>query len=122
AAAAAGRLLGLDNDQLVSAFGLCCSEGSGTNHAMVDGSWNKPFHAGWASQSGVMSSFLGSAGFRASPSAFHGTHGWLTTFAPGLANCSSVVTADVGTKWVAEDISLKRYSCCHLIHASLEAV
>ena len=48
AAAAAGSILGLTVDQIVSAFGLCGSQAAGSMQFLVDGAWNKPFHVGYA--------------------------------------------------------------------------
>ena len=48
AAAAAGRLYGLTEDQLVHALGICGSQASGIIVYLADGSWTKRLHPGWA--------------------------------------------------------------------------
>ncbi len=122
AAAAVGNLLGLSPEKFSSALGLCCSQGSGTNQAMIDGSWNKAFHAGWASQSGAASAFLADEGFLGSTYGLEGTHGLLPSLLPQITDSLKSVTAGLGRQWVCSDIALKRYSCCHLIHACLDCV
>ena len=47
-AAAAGRLMGLSDDQLVYALGLAASQGSGNMEWQSDGSWSKRFQPGSA--------------------------------------------------------------------------
>src|SRR4030095_3423407 len=47
AAAAAGKLRGLSENQLVCAFGICGSQASGIIEYLADGSWTKRLHPGW---------------------------------------------------------------------------
>ena len=63
AAAAAGRILALSPDQVESAFGLCGSQAAGSMQFLADGSWNKPFHTGYAAMSGLIAANLAQQGF-----------------------------------------------------------
>jgi 2-methylcitrate dehydratase PrpD len=68
AVVAAGRLLGLDNDQFGRAIGLAASQVGGV-HANF-GTMTKPFHAGFAAERGLLSARLGRRGYTANPDAF----------------------------------------------------
>ena len=58
AAAVAGRLRGLTEDQLVSAFGICGSQAGGIIEYLTDGSWTKRLHPGWAAHAGVVATLF----------------------------------------------------------------
>src|SRR6266850_856999 len=75
AAAAAGKLYGLTEDELVRAFGICGSQASGIIEYLADGSWTKRLHAGWAAHAGVVATLLGHAGFTGPETVFEGEHG-----------------------------------------------
>jgi 2-methylcitrate dehydratase PrpD len=64
AAAAAGKLYGLDLSQWNDAFGLCGSQSSGIIEYLADGTWTKRIHPGWAAHGGVIATLLAREGFR----------------------------------------------------------
>jgi len=64
AAAAAARLLGLDASQTRTALAVAASQASGLKENF--GTMTKPFHAGHAARSGVLSALLAREGFTAS--------------------------------------------------------
>ena len=61
AAAAAGRLLGLDADAMARAFGLAGTQASGLRETF--GTMTKAFHPGRAAQSGLLAAQLAQRGF-----------------------------------------------------------
>jgi 2-methylcitrate dehydratase PrpD len=81
AAAAAGRLYGLAEDQLVHALGICGSQASGIIEYLTDGSWTKRLHPGWAAHAGVTAALLARAGFTGPETVFEGAHGFYAAFA-----------------------------------------
>jgi len=122
AAATVGYLMNLSSDELSNAFGLCCSQGSGTHQSMIDGSWNKAFHAGWASQSGTASVLLAREGFLGSAYGLEGAHGLFATLVPQTDLNLELLSAGLGEQWTSSEIALKPYSCCHLFHSCLDCV
>src|SRR5262249_39366049 len=83
AAAAAGKLHGLTEDQLVHAFGICGSQSSGIIEYLADGSWTKRLHAGWAAHAGVTAALLARSGFTGPATVLEGAHGLYQAFAGG---------------------------------------
>ena len=77
AAAAAGRVLGLDASQVEDAFGLCGSLAAGSMQFLVDGAWNKPFHTGYAAMNGLVAACMAREGFRGAREAIEGRAGFL---------------------------------------------
>jgi 2-methylcitrate dehydratase PrpD len=104
AAAAAGRLRGLDPDTMAKAFGLAGSQAAGTFAA-----WATPtvkFHQCRGALSGLMAALLAEQGFLA-------TREFLTHPDGGLYNTYSnggrpeAVTADLGRRWELKQIALR---------------
>ncbi len=103
-AAAVGRLLGFDAETMAKAFGLAGSQSAGTFAA-----WGTPtvkFHQCRGALSGLMAALLAEQKFLA-------TKEFLTAKDGGLFNSYAnggkpeVVTADLGTRWEAEQIALR---------------
>src|SRR5690606_18361350 len=58
AAAAAGRIFGLDAQQVASAFGVAASQAAGSLQFLVNGAWNKRFQVGAAAMNGLIAASL----------------------------------------------------------------
>jgi 2-methylcitrate dehydratase PrpD len=83
AAAAAARLLGLDAAQTRMAIAVAASQSSGLKENF--GTMTKPFHAGHAARSGVLSALLAREGWTASEQALEGPQGFLAVLGAGAA-------------------------------------
>jgi len=81
AAAAASRLLGLDGAQTRTALAIAATQASGLKENF--GTMTKPFHAGHAARSGVLSALLAREGFTASEQAIEGPQGYLAVLSAG---------------------------------------
>ena len=120
AAAAAGVVLGLDADTIESAFGLCGSQAAGSMQFLVDGSWNKPYHTGFAAANGLTSACMASQGFRGALEAIEGKSGFLHAYAPA-ADAQRVV-AGLGESWETLNVAVKPYPSCRYGHAAMDAL
>ncbi|MCP5150236.1 MAG: MmgE/PrpD family protein [Ectothiorhodospiraceae bacterium] len=120
AAAAAGRVLGLDVDQMVSAFGMCASQAAGSMQFLVDGSWNKPFHVGHAAMNGVTAATFAREGFFGCLEAIEGKAGFLNAYAPSPDPAKAV--AGLGKVWETMAIAVKPYPSCRYGHAAMDAL
>ena len=65
AAAAAGKLLGLDADGIANALGLALSRAGGTQQALLEKSLAKRAQSGFAAEAGVFAAQLAAAGLSA---------------------------------------------------------
>ena len=120
AAAAAGRVLGLDPSQMEDALGLCGSLAAGSMQFLVDGAWNKPFHTGYAAMNGLVAACMAREGFRGAREAIEGRAGFLHAYAPN-AN-PELATADLGERWETLRIAIKPYPSCRYSHAPVDAL
>ena len=112
AAASAGRLLGLTEDQMVHAFGICGSQAGGIIAYLADGSWTKRLHPGWAAHAGVVGALLARAGFTGPEAVFEDPHGFYQAFAGGLEGGRlEPLLESLGRAWEIEQLTLKPYPC-----------
>lgn len=115
-AAAAGRLLGLNVDQMRKALGLAASQAAGLLRNF--GTMTKPFHAGHAARCAVQSALLARAGFTADTSIFDGNNGFLGTYSEKDGQPLAPLIDRLGKPWEATTpgISYKRWPCCYCNH------
>ncbi|HZT06416.1 MAG TPA: MmgE/PrpD family protein [Chloroflexota bacterium] len=117
AAAAAGRLLKLTEQQLVWAFAVAGTQASGVRE--VFGSDCKPFHAGRAAQNGLLAALLVQRGFTGTDNIFTGPRGFLGAMAKGYDLAE--LTQDLGGHWELPANGLKPYACGAGNHAFIDA-
>jgi 2-methylcitrate dehydratase PrpD len=112
AAAVAGKLYGLTEDQLVHAFGICGSQAGGIIEYLADGSWTKRLHPGWAAHAGVAATLLARSGFTGPETVFEGAHGFYQAFAGGYEKPRlDELLASLGRTWELAELTLKPYPC-----------
>ena len=120
AAAAAGRMLGLDASRMEDAFGLCGSLAAGSMQFLVDGAWNKPFHTGYAAMNGLVAACMAREGFCGAREAVEGRAGFLHAYAPNAS--PELAAADLGERWETLRIAIKPYPSCRYSHAPVDAL
>ncbi len=118
AAASAGRLLGLSEQQMVYAFAIAGTQASGMRE--VFGSMCKPFHAGKAAQNGTVAALLAQRGFTGTDGIFEGERGLVGIMANG--HDINLATKDLGKRWELPQTGLKPYACGQANHGLLDAV
>ncbi len=118
AAAAAGRLLKLTEQQMVYAFAIAGTQASGVRE--VFGSMCKPFHAGRAAQNGTVAALLAQRGFTGTDGIFEGERGLVGVMAKG--HDINEATQDLGGRWELRQNGLKPYACGQANHGLLDAV
>jgi 2-methylcitrate dehydratase PrpD len=120
AAAGVGAALGLDQRQLVDAFGNVGSMAGGIIEYLAEGAWTKRFHPGWAAQSGLRAALLGRAGFVGPRTVFEGVHGLFNGFAHTKDGDYAALTGDFGKRWVTETLAFKPYPCGTMTHPYID--
>ena len=120
ATAAAGKISGLDSDELTNAFGLNGSQAAGSQQYLANGSWNKRAHPGLSAHSGILAVRFAQAGFYGSEAPIEGEDGFLNGYSddpkPELA------TAGLGEEFELYRTGIKPYPCCRYMHAPLDGV
>jgi 2-methylcitrate dehydratase PrpD len=122
AAAACARLRRLDGERTAQALALAASQSAGLMANF--GTMTKPFHAGRAAHSGLVSARTAEIGFTAAADAIEHPQGFLSAVSPeGLADRESLA-AGLGKEWhiVKNRLSIKKYPACYALHRSLDGM
>ncbi|HSV83108.1 MAG TPA: MmgE/PrpD family protein [Ramlibacter sp.] len=121
AAAAAGRLIGLDLHRMTMALGIAASSASGLRASF--GSMTKPLHAGQAARNGVLAALLARDGFTASEVALEHRYGYLDVFNAGIARDPAPLLAlgEALEILTEHGLALKPYAACGATHPGIEA-
>src|SRR6059036_3399297 len=121
AAAVAGKLHGLTEDELVHAFGICGSQAGGIIEYLADGAWTKRLHPGWAAHAGVVATLLAHAGFTGPESVFEGEHGFYRAFAGGCDEARlRELLESLGSVWELGRLTFKPYPCGSIAHPYMD--
>ena len=83
AAAAAGKILGLDRGQMQNALGVVYSQTSGNAQGLLEGRLIKRMQPGLAAQAGVLSAFLAREGITGSHEFLEGAYGFYNLYERG---------------------------------------
>ena len=120
AAAAAGRLLGLDHAGYLNAFGIVLSMSAGSMQFLLNGAWTKRSHVGHAAMCGLSAAVLAREGYVGAAEALEGKWGFLHAYAPD-ANAAKAIQ-DLGRRWETLNIAVKPYPSCRYSHAPLDGL
>lgn len=120
ALAAAGRLLGLNREQMLYGFGIAAPLGGG--YGPNNGSMTKWLHAGQAAQAGVYAAQLAKAGFSAAPNMLEDPRGFCNVAGEGYE--PSRIEGKMGDPYFLVDpgIAIKPYPSGSLGHPGQDAV
>jgi len=118
AASGAGKLLGLDERQMVWALGTAATQAAGLCECL--GTAAKSASVGNAARNGLWSALLAEKGFDGPPEPLAGVQGYYNAIAetPDL----SLVTDGLGEDWEIMATSYKPYPCGFVIHPVLDCV
>ncbi len=122
AAAAAGRLLRLDVEQMLNALGLAYHQASGNMQVIREGALAKRLGPGFASRRGVESALMAQKGITGVKNFIEGEVGFYDLYHPRSTYRNlGKLTDRLGQKFENEDVSLKPYPCGVVNHTAIEA-
>lgn len=116
-AAAAGKLLGLTEQQMAWALGLAASQPVGLK--IQFGTMTKSFHAGRAAQNGLTAALLAAQNYTADVTALEGKDGWAQALSRAV-NWAEV-TEGLGTRYEAALNTYKPFACGIVGHPGIDA-
>jgi 2-methylcitrate dehydratase PrpD len=120
AAAVAGKLLGLDEERLISAFGLAYHQAGGNGQCVDDGTLAKRIGPGLAVRDGIIAVMMAQKGITGARNLLEGRYGLYNIYHRGEYN-PEVLTANLGERYDVIDLSFKPYPCCRNDHPSIDA-
>lgn len=116
AAAAMGKVLGLDERQLAHALGIAATQSAGLRDMF--GTMCKSLHPGRAAQNGLAAALLAQQRFTSSERAIEAPRGFAhvlsTKFDP------AVITAGLGERYELSQNMYKPYACGLVVHAAID--
>ena len=120
AAAAAARLLGLNEDQTLSAFGMAGTQSSGLWAFLAEGATCKKLHPARAVLNGVSACLLAKAGMTGPAHILDAQDGGLYPAVSDRFDLSRL-TAGLGQNYEITKIDKKPYPCCRTTHHAIDA-
>jgi len=117
--AALGKVIGLDNAEMVNAFSIAYGQLCGTMQAHAEGSRLLALQIGFGSRNAVIACDLAVAGFDGPKNVLEGPFGYFNLFEPGGAS-ASVVQA-LGRRWFVTELACKPFPCGRATHGIIEA-
>ena len=118
ATAAAGKLLGLDNEELARALGIACVQATGILELHKGRSMLKPVQVGKASGNGVLSVLLAKTGVPASVTILE--QNYTKSFSNGDVDIGKM-TRSLGRDFAIMNTSVKFHPSCAHTHKAIEA-
>jgi 2-methylcitrate dehydratase PrpD len=120
AAAAAASLLRLSPGQTAHALGIGGTQAAGLYSART-GAMTKRFHAGRASQSGVIAAYLAQQGFTGSLDVLEAPFGGFMSTMRGQFAADTILN-DLGKRWEIARVGLKPYASCASSHTIVDGI
>jgi len=120
AAAAAGRLLGLDPATMLHAFGSAGTQAAGLWEFLRDAADSKQLHTAKAAADGLLAAYLARDGFTGARHILEGPQG----MAAGMSTDAdpACLTAGLGTRWALAETSFKYHASCRHTHPAADAL
>jgi 2-methylcitrate dehydratase PrpD len=116
AAAAAGRLLGLTEQQMTWALGIAATQSSGLREMF--GTMTKPFHPGNAARNGLLAALMAKADFTSSNQGIEAARGFAHVLA--AERDLSQITERLGETWEIALNTYKPFACGIVIHPAID--
>ena len=117
AAAAAGKILKLNEKQFVDALGLAATQAAGLVEVL--GSMARVLNAGFAARNGLAAARLAAGGFEGPARPLEGLRGFFNVF--GGSKDHSPLTDGLGTHWEMTRVAYKPYPSGVVLHALIDA-
>ncbi len=117
AAAAVGKLLKLNEQQMTWALGLAASQPVGLRRSF--GSMNKSFNPGRAASSGIFAAILASKNFTSSDAMIEAKRGWANTIS--TKQDYNEILGDLGKRYEAALNTYKPFACGIVMHPAIDA-
>ncbi|MGB3289298.1 MAG: MmgE/PrpD family protein [Burkholderiaceae bacterium] len=120
AAAAVGRLLNLDKQQMLHAFGSAGTQSAGLWEFLRDAADSKQLHTSKAAVNGLIAAYLAQDGFTGAQHILEGPQG----MAAGMSTDAdpAKLTDRLGSRWAVLETSFKYHASCRHTHPAADAL
>lgn len=115
--AAIGKLMNLNEQQMIWAIGLAASQPVGLRESF--GSMNKSFNPGRAAANGIFAALLASKNYTSSNQMLEAKRGWANTIS--TKQDYNEITGDLGKRYEAALNTYKPFACGIVMHPAIDA-
>ena len=127
AAAAACKILALDEAKTASALGIAYSQSAGNRQARLEGTMTKRIQVALAAKSGILAALLAQKGLTGPTRIIEGDWGMLNLYADRdqverRNSASAALVKDLGKRFMGDELSVKPYPCCKATHTVIHNV
>lgn len=116
----AGKLLGLEPEQLVDAMGLTYGLSLSNRQGVAEGKHSVRIHQGFSAQVAVQAAELAALGITGASRVLEGRYGYYPVYADGHWDRDAALDG-FGKEFVGPDASVKLYPSCKQGHAAIDA-
>lgn len=116
----AGRLMRLNEAQLVNAVGIAAHQAAGNAQSHVDSALTKRMGPGFASSAGVLAARLAQMGLSGPRGVLEGVKGWFSQYHKGIYS-RDLLLGGLGTDYPAIETAFKPWPSCRGSHTSADA-
>lgn len=120
AAAGASRMLGLNEEQTISAYGSAGTQAAGLWEFLTNNAMSKQLHPGKAAFNGLLSALLAQRGFTGAGKILEGEKGFFKATSSDFSSARCL--ADLGKEYYFERNSIKFHASCGHTHSAIDAV
>ncbi len=120
ATAAACKVLKMQKEQVIDAFGIALSQVGGTRQAVTDSALTKRMQPAFMAKSAVFSTLLAKRGITGCKNVFEGTYGYFNLYWGGDYVRQELLRG-LGERFEMDQLSFKPYPCCRYTHGAIEA-
>jgi 2-methylcitrate dehydratase PrpD len=120
AALTACKILNLDKEKILNAFGIVYSQTSGNAQCLIDGGLAKRMQPAFAARAGVLSALMSELDLTGAKDVFEGKFGFFNLYERGDYNRFKCLE-NLGNEFYGTKLSIKPYPCCRMTHASIDA-
>jgi 2-methylcitrate dehydratase PrpD len=119
AAAASGKIFGLDMDEMANTLGNAGTQAAGLWQFQAEGAMSKHLHPGRAASNGVLSALLARSGFTGSTTIIEGERGFCKATSSDF-NLEKI-TENLGERYKILETSFKNHASCRHTHPAVDA-
>ena len=115
-----GRLMRLDEGQLINAVGIAAHQAAGNAQSHVDSALTKRMGPGFASSAGVLAARLAQMGLTGPSNVLEGVKGWFSQYHKGIYS-RELLLGQLGQVYPATETAFKPWPSCRGSHTSVDA-
>lgn len=119
---AAGKILGLNEEQFINGFGIAYCQAAGNLQVNIDDehALSKRLQIGFAAQGGVMAALLAQKGLTGARHSMEGRWGMYNLFHKSQYDRAELLD-ELGTRYETENLSFRPFACNRQAHGHIDA-